>query len=283
MRRRTTTTFASASAAVLCLGVLLTGCGDAADRGQVAVGAAGPGDGQAPQHPVPPRDGIELTPYDGKGNGSGSGNGSGNGSGDGDGSGGSGGSSSRGGGSGDGRGGAPSGRTGPGSGSSTAAPGTTRPGSTGGESGSHTPSPGSHGTPHPTPQPSDPNRPPHHDSPAPPKPGVPAGPGAPEGLLVGHPVLAGTDVRWCQKVSLDFVNTGDHPVTTGRVMFGSHVIGSLGVDWATLTSTHELPLPLAPGKRKTGSWRVCVDAWRVPLGMHLDTRDITFAWGAGGS
>ncbi|MFG3113048.1 hypothetical protein ACGF4C_01485 [Streptomyces sp. NPDC048197] len=267
MRRRTTTTLASASAAVLCLGVLLTGCGDAADRGQVAVGAAGPGDGQAPQHPVPPRDGVELTPYDGNGRGSG----------------GSGGSGGRGVGGGDGRGGAPSARTGPGSGSSTTAPGSARPGSTGGKSGSPSPSPGSHGTPHPTPQPSDPTRPPHHDSPAPPKPGIPAGPGAPEGLLVGHAVLAGTDVRWCQKVSLDFVNTGDHAVTTGRVMFGSHVIGSLGVDWATLTSTHELPLPLAPGTRKTGSWRVCVDAWRVPLGMHLDTRDITFAWGAGGS
>ncbi|MEU9498838.1 hypothetical protein [Streptomyces sp. NPDC048196] len=270
MRRRTTTTLASASAAVLCLGVLLTGCGDAADRGEVAVGAAGPGDGQAPQHPVPPRDGIELTPYDGNGRGSGPGGGSGSAHGDGSGA-------------------SPSGRTHAGSGASTTAPGAHRSGGGGGEGtpGSQetpeVPSPGSRGTPHPTPQPSGPTRPPHHDSPAPPKPGIPAGPGAPEGLLVGHPVLAGTDVRWCQKISLDFVNTGDHPVTAGRVTFGSHVIGSLGVDWATLTSTHELPLPLAPGKRKTGSWRVCVDAWRVPLGMHLDTRDITFAWGTGGS
>ncbi|WP_030814539.1 hypothetical protein [Streptomyces sp. NRRL S-337] len=274
MRRRTTTTLASASAAVLCLGVLLTGCGDAADRGHVALGAAGPGDGQAPQRPVPPRDGIELTPYDGNGNGSGSGSEPGGGSG-----------SARG----DGSGGSPSGRTHAGNGSSPTTPGAHRPGGGSGggggddpSGGQETPSPGSHGTP-PAPRPSDPTRPPHHDSPAPPKPGIPAGPDAPDGLLVGHPVLADTDVRWCQKVSLDFVNTGDHAVTTGRVTFGSHVIGSLGVDWATLTSTHELPLPLAPGKRRTGSWRVCVDAWRVPLGMHLDTRDITFAWGTGGS
>ncbi|GAB7032076.1 hypothetical protein AB0G35_34065 [Streptomyces sp. NPDC021749] len=272
MRRRTTTTLASASAAVLCLGVLLTGCEDAADRGHVAVGAAGPGDAQAPQRPVPPRDGIELTPYDGNGGGDGGGSGSGMGHGDGRSSG-------------SGSGGARSGRTEAGTGSSATAPGASRPGggSTGGQKapspGSHGPH-GSHGTPTPTPRPDDPAQPPHHGSPAPPKPGVPAGPDAPSGPLVGHPVLAGSDVRWCQNVSLDFVNIGDHPVTTGKVTFGSHVIGSLGIDWATLTSTHELPLPLAPGKKRTGSWRVCVDAWRVPLGMHLDTRDITFAWGS---
>ncbi|BDM73305.1 hypothetical protein HEK616_67920 [Streptomyces nigrescens] len=271
MRRRTTTTLASASAAVLCLGVLLTGCGDAADRGHVAVGAAGPGDGAAPQHPVPPRDGIELTPYDGNGDGPDGGRAGG----------GSGGSSNSA--RGNGSGGSPSGPTSAGSGSSTTAPGAHRPGGGSGEGppgGQEIPSPGSHGTPTPTPRPTDPTRPPHHDSPASPEPGIPAGPGAPGGLLVGHPVLAGTDVRWCQKVSLDFVNTGDHPVTTGKVTFGSHVIGPLGVDWATLTSTHEVPLPLAPGTKETGSWRVCVDAWRVPLGMHLDTRDFSFAWGA---
>ncbi|WP_237323680.1 hypothetical protein [Streptomyces sp. MOE7] len=60
--------------------------------------------------------------------------------------------------------------------------------------------------------------------------------------------------------------------------FGTHIIGALGIDWATISSRHRLPLPLAPGTRTTGSWRVCVDAWRVPLGMHLDTRDITFTW-----
>jgi hypothetical protein len=23
---------------------------------------------------------------------------------------------------------------------------------------------------------------------------------------------------------------------------------------------------------------VCVDAWRVPLGMHIETRDVTVRW-----
>ncbi|MCF3148093.1 hypothetical protein IQ293_33320, partial [Streptomyces platensis] len=62
---RRTTTVASASAAVLCLGVLLAGCGSAAGAGHAAVGAAGPGDGRAPTQAVPPRDGVQLVPLDG--------------------------------------------------------------------------------------------------------------------------------------------------------------------------------------------------------------------------
>ncbi|WP_234024974.1 MULTISPECIES: hypothetical protein [unclassified Streptomyces] len=115
-------------------------------------------------------------------------------------------------------------------------------------------------------------------TPEPPSPTIPAGPHAPTGLVVGKPVLAGTDVRWCQRITIAFLNTGNHPVTTGTVTFGTHVIGALGIDWATLESTHPLPLPLTPGKPATGHWRICVDAWRVPLGMHLDTRDATFKW-----
>ncbi|MFG2284912.1 hypothetical protein ACGFOU_02345 [Streptomyces sp. NPDC048595] len=250
--RRTTTTYASASAAVLCLGVLLTGCAGAAGEGHVAVGAAGPADGHAPVRPVPPRDGVELTPLDGHKASQAQGT-----RGD------------------DGRGGD--------------APHTERPAPTpgsspgpSGPSGSAAPAPpsGTHGTPPPnSPSPPGTSAPPHGSpAPRPPSPTVPAGPDAPAGLLVGKPDLADTDVRWCEKVRIEFLNTGEAPVTSGTVTFGSHVIGALGVDWATLTSSHRLPLPLAPGERRTGTWRVCVDAWRVPMGMHLDTKDVAFVW-----
>ncbi|MFI6765519.1 hypothetical protein [Streptomyces sp. NPDC050355] len=247
--RRTTTTYASASAAVLCLGVLLTGCAGAAEEGYAAVGAAGPADGHAPVRPVPPRDGVELTPLDGHEAATEHG--------------------TREGGDRDG------GATRP----DRPAP---TPGSSPGPSDSAAPSPpsGTDGTPAPnSPSPSGTSAP-SHDSPAPkpPSPTVPAGPGAPAGLLVGKPGLADTDVRWCEKVRIDFLNTGDRSVTSGTVTFGSHVIGALGIDWATLTSSHRLPLPLAPGERKAGTWRVCVDAWRVPMGMHLDTKDVAFVW-----
>ncbi|MFG2138900.1 hypothetical protein [Streptomyces sp. NPDC048650] len=273
---RRTTTVASASAAVVCLGVLLTGCGGAAHTGYVAVGAAGPADGRAPDKAVPPHGGVELTPLDGgdgddhRGPGKGSAERPAPGT-----------SSAPHGGSGsddsgaDDSGAAPHGGTGgaghasgattPGSPSSPAPPGPSPdPGSPGG-GGSGSGSGGGGGGS-------------GNGAPAPPSPTVPGGPGAPAGLLIGKPELAGTDVRWCEKVSVEFLNTGKRTVRDGTVTFGTHVIGGLGVDWATIDSTHDLPLPLAPGRKKTGTWRVCVDGWRVPLGMHIDTRDVTFHW-----
>ncbi|MET7795918.1 hypothetical protein [Streptomyces decoyicus] len=275
---RRTTTVASASAAVLCLGALLAGCGSAAGQGYVAVGAAGPADGQAPTRAVPPEDGVELTPLDGDG-----GRRGGSGSGDGNGNGGSASTGRPGPGSpaGSGGGEAADGAGAPGGpGASGAPPGPSAPpaGAHPGHGDGATSSPASPGASN------SPSRPggsiPPHGSPAPepPSPTVPAGADAPAGLLIGKPALAGTDVRWCQKVTLDFLNSGDRPVTAGTVTFGTHIIGALGIDWATITSTHKLPLPLAPGKKKTGTWRVCVDGWRVPLGMHLDTKDVTFGW-----
>lgn len=65
---------------------------------------------------------------------------------------------------------------------------------------------------------------------------------------------------------------------SGEVTFGTHVIGALGVDWATVESTARLPVPPAPGARSSPPWTVCVEAWRVPLGMHIETRDVSVAW-----
>jgi len=272
MRR---TTAARASAAVLCLGVLLTGCGSAAEQGYAAVGAAGPADGRTPTGALPSQGGVELTPLDDGGHDSAD---------DGDGTTSSGRPDARA----SSRPGSGTG-AGPDSGTGDATRGSASPSSAGART---TPSPGTPagqgggGTP--APAPSSPNSPsspggsppPPHGSPSPepPSPTLPPGPGAPAGLLIGVPRLADTDVRWCEKVTLDFLNTGHRPVTAGTVTFGTHIIGALGIDWATVTSTHKLPLPLAPDRRKSGSWRVCVDGWRVPAGMHLDTRDVAFSW-----
>ncbi|KIZ19256.1 hypothetical protein SNA_01575 [Streptomyces natalensis ATCC 27448] len=236
------------------LGVLLAGCGSAPPKSYVALGAAGPADGRAPVKAVPPRDGIELTPLDGDGTHSPSGHPSP-------------GAPSRTGGDGTPPG-APTGSPGDATAPSANSPAPPGASATPGEPGGHT-GPGSGDGPGPGDG---------STTPGPPSPTLPTGPGAPAGLLVGRPDLADTDVRWCQKVTLGFLNTGQHPVTQGTVTFGTHIIGPLGIDWATRNSTHALPLPLAPGKRQTGTWRVCVDAWRVPLGMHLDTRDVTFGW-----
>ncbi|MEV4225649.1 hypothetical protein AB0J81_00810 [Streptomyces bobili] len=105
-------------------------------------------------------------------------------------------------------------------------------------------------------------------SPAPP-------PADPAVLDVGAPERAATDRRWCERVTLTFHNSGGTTVRSGSVTLGTHIIGALGIDWATIESTEDIPTPIAPGARVRGSWTVCVDAWRVPLGMHVETRDVS--------
>ncbi|MFF3963386.1 hypothetical protein ACFYZI_17670 [Streptomyces griseorubiginosus] len=101
----------------------------------------------------------------------------------------------------------------------------------------------------------------------------------PAALDWSEPVREATDRRWCEDVTLDFRNTGGSPVTSGAVTFGTHVIGALGIDWATVESTVGLPVPIDAGARREKTWTVCVDAWRVPLGMRVETRDVTVRWG----
>ncbi|MGW1200901.1 hypothetical protein ACWD4B_34405 [Streptomyces sp. NPDC002536] len=74
---------------------------------------------------------------------------------------------------------------------------------------------------------------------------------------------------------MDFTNTGGTPATEGTVTLGTHVIDALGNDWATVTATRPLPVPIAPRRTAEQTWTVCVDAWRVLAGMHIETRDIT--------
>lgn len=94
-------------------------------------------------------------------------------------------------------------------------------------------------------------------------------------LYIGDPEREPADKRWCEKVTVGFHNTGDTAVRSGTVTLGTHIIGALGIDWATVESAEKLPAPIAPGAREEKTWTVCVDAWRVPLGMHVETRDVS--------
>ncbi|MFE0135630.1 hypothetical protein ACFWY6_29245 [Streptomyces sp. NPDC059037] len=109
-------------------------------------------------------------------------------------------------------------------------------------------------------------------------PGTSAPPPGPAKLSVGEPELKPAEDRWCEKVTIAFRNTGGTVVRSGTVTFETHVIGALGVDWATLESVEKLPAPIGAGKRVEKTWTVCVDAWRVPLGMHVETRDVSVKW-----
>ncbi|ELS54475.1 hypothetical protein [Streptomyces viridochromogenes] len=131
-----------------------------------------------------------------------------------------------------------------------------------------------------TPTPTDSSAPPR-SSPAPSAPSAPsspAAPAAPAQLTVSEPTRKPTDKRWCEKVTVAFHNSGGTAVRSGTVTFGTHIIGALGIDWATVESTHELPAPIGAGAREERTWTVCVEAWRVPLGMHIETRDASVRW-----
>ncbi|MCX5362407.1 hypothetical protein OG864_27240 [Streptomyces sp. NBC_00124] len=112
----------------------------------------------------------------------------------------------------------------------------------------------------------------------------PAGPSptasaaAPAALTVSDPAREATDQRWCEKVTLVLRNSGGSAVRSGTVTFGTHIIGALGIDWGTVESAVALPAPIGAGARKEKAWTVCVDAWRVPLGMHIETRDVSVQW-----
>lgn len=111
-----------------------------------------------------------------------------------------------------------------------------------------------------------------------PAPRTPATTPSPAKLTVSDPVREPADKRWCEKVTLAFHNSGGTAVRSGTVTFGTHIIGALGIDWATIESSQELPAPIKAGARKGKSWTVCVESWRVPLGMHIETRDVSVRW-----
>ncbi|MGW3102807.1 hypothetical protein [Streptomyces sp. NPDC001100] len=100
----------------------------------------------------------------------------------------------------------------------------------------------------------------------------------PAALSWSAPARKATDHRWCEDVTLGFRNSGGTAVRSGTVTLGTHIIGALGIDWATIGSTEQLPVPIPPGAHTEKTWTVCVDAWRVPLGMHIETRDVSVEW-----
>ncbi|MET9695566.1 hypothetical protein ABZY31_01355 [Streptomyces sp. NPDC006529] len=139
----------------------------------------------------------------------------------------------------------------PASGGSGSSPGTGSSGGTGGSGGND----GTGGTGAPTPPASTPAR-----------------------LVLGAPARSAAADRWCERVGVTFTNTGSTAARSGTVTFSTHIIGALGIDWATITSAQPLPAPIAGGSAKTQTYTVCVESWRVPLGMHVDTQRVTATW-----
>ncbi|MFF4080561.1 hypothetical protein ACFYZN_14300 [Streptomyces sp. NPDC001777] len=245
-------TVTAASAVVLCLGLggALAGCGGSTGDGYTAVGAAGAEAGRSPAGAVAPSGKVTLVPLDRDGRAAGRDR--------------DGGRDERRGGERPGSPGATPGPSAPGGGPEGGPGSGTEDGTGGAGDGSSRP-PGTPGTPGSGGGSASPSRP---------GPGTttPAGPAV---LTVGAPVRAAADERWCEKVTVEFRNTGGSPARSGTVTFATHIIGGLGIDWGTVESTGPLPVPIDAGAARTGTYTVCVDAWRVPLGMHVETREVT--------
>lgn len=268
----------AASAAALCLGTgLLSGCGSGPGDGYTAVGAAA-GSSKPPSDGAPSGD-VTLTPLDGSGGGGGGGTSPSGGTSPGPGTSPSAGSSGGGrsgdaqNGSGGARTGVPDGRaagSSDGPGESPAQPADpSTPSKPGGSGGAGSPPGGSTGNP----------SPPGSGSPGTPgSPKPPAPPATPAALTLSAPQRAAADKRWCEKVTVEFRNTGGSPARSGTVTFATHIIGALGVDWATITSSQPLPAPISAGSTRSKTYTVCVESWRVPLGMRVETQDVSAVW-----
>ncbi|MFF3675728.1 hypothetical protein ACFYYS_17250 [Streptomyces sp. NPDC002120] len=253
---------ATALLALCCTAAVgLTGCGGPARDGYVAVGAAAPGPERGAGENVAPRGQVEFQQLGGPSAAGGSAASSGT----------SADASAPAPGAGLPGGSTPGGAATATAGGSTGAPGAPAgPGRT----------PPAAGTPNAPGAPGTPSTPPTSPGGPSTRPGTtpPAPPTTPAKLTLSAPARAAAADRWCERVTVTFTNTGTTAARAGTVSFATHIIGALGIDWATITTTQPLPAPLAGGASKTQTYAVCVEAWRVPLGMHVETRNVTATW-----
>ncbi|WP_405830911.1 MULTISPECIES: hypothetical protein [unclassified Streptomyces] len=239
----------------------LTGCGGPARDGYLAVGAAAPGPERAAGENVAPQGRVEFQQLGGPSAAGGSSASSGTPTGT----------------SPDAPGSRPPDDSAPGGSAATAPGGSAGTPGTPAGSGRTTPPAGTPNAPNtpgtPSGSPTGPGTPSTRPGTTPPAP-----PATPAKLTLSAPTRAAAADRWCERVTVTFTNTGTTAARAGTVSFATHIIGALGIDWATITTTQPLPAPLAGGASKTQTYTVCVEAWRVPLGMHVDTRSVTATW-----
>nr|WP_084993637.1 hypothetical protein [Streptomyces sp. S8] len=277
-------TLIAASAAALCLGGgLLAGCGGGPGDGYAAVGAAGGGP-EGGRASGPPGD-VTLVPLDGEGEEGRPGGGERSPGRSPEGP--SEGSPSPGGPAAEpvgdegrtGAGPAPAGSPGSSAGARAGSGGNGGPANVPGEGRPSPTGPGGRPSPTPqTPRPNKPGKPAEPPPPGSPGPGTPPSPAAPASLTLSAPQRAAADRRWCERVTVEFRNTGGSPARSGTVTFATHVIGALGVDWATIRTSQPLPSPIVAGSTRSETYTVCLESWRVPLGMRVETRDVSAVW-----
>ncbi|MBU7597666.1 hypothetical protein JGS22_008550 [Streptomyces sp. P38-E01] len=114
------------------------------------------------------------------------------------------------------------------------------------------------------------------DSSGPPSPGETAD--GPAKLSVGAHERAAGEERWCERVAFPVTNSGGAAVSSGTVTFTTRIVGLLGGTWGNVDTRQNLRAPIEAGARADQSYTVCVDSWRVPIGMSIETTDVEVDW-----
>lgn len=100
----------------------------------------------------------------------------------------------------------------------------------------------------------------------------------PAKLSVGAHQRAPGDERRCERVTLPLHNSGGTAVTSGNVTFSTKIVGALGGNWGTVETRQSLRVPIDAGERTSQTYTVCVDGWRVPLGVSVETENVEVDW-----
>ncbi|MCK1794762.1 hypothetical protein MTQ01_01720 [Streptomyces sp. XM4193] len=114
------------------------------------------------------------------------------------------------------------------------------------------------------------------DSSGPPSPGETAE--GPAKLSVGDHERAPGEERWCERVTFPVHNSGGAAVSSGSVTFTTRIVGLLGGTWGNVDTRQNLRAPIEAGARADQSYTVCVDSWRVPIGMSIETTGVKVDW-----
>ena len=103
-------------------------------------------------------------------------------------------------------------------------------------------------------------------------------PSGPAKLSVGAHKRAPGDERRCERVTFPLHNSGGTAVTSGNVSFSTKIVGALGGNWGTVETRQSLRVPIDAGERTSQTYTVCVDGWRVPLGVSIETENVEVDW-----
>lgn len=94
------------------------------------------------------------------------------------------------------------------------------------------------------------------------------------GLTAGIPRTTPGSRPGCADVTVAYDNEGRTPIRSGRIVITMDVVDPLGIAWAPYRASAPLPVPIAAGARPAVTYDLCLAAWRVTPGTHLEAAGV---------